>query len=203
MNPFVAHKMSESPFTGRSILFKLRAAYEAKGRIVGRVLACLVVAVLAASCTGEPTEQRVAATEESNSTTPEPTPDELCGYEVGPLVATLDEIDTRLDGQGYTALKFEDAVDEARELHKAMDVSAISPRCISDVATPARDAFNEYDAAAEGWDQCLTDRLEKALDLGITGCSERELDRLLQAGWARASQGVQEASANLDELVDP
>jgi len=69
-----------------------------------------------------------------------------------------------------------------------------SPECLRDVGVPAENALNDYAAAANTWNHCLSQAFS-------SGCTINQIKGQLHAKWRKAAHEVKSAKRALKQLA--
>lgn len=110
----------------------------------------------------------------------------LCREMVRPFLESLEEIDSRLD-IGLNFQEYSEQVTDTKVVYDRLAIDALEPQCLSDVAIPLEQGFNEYIDAYKVWNRCV----------GNTYCSNDDIQGKLQNKWAEATTKIEEAVAAL------
>lgn len=99
-----------------------------------------------------------------------------CAKQVGPLVAALESLDSRLS-IGMNFSDYSQRVGDAKVAYDQIDVSALDATCVSLVGVKAENALNEYITAYNTWNGCVSD----------INCTNDSITSTLQSHWANAT----------------
>jgi hypothetical protein len=111
-----------------------------------------------------------------------------CADQLGDFVASLEEIDGRLN-VGLNFGDYSEKVGDASVAYERIDIEDLEPNCLERVGAPAESALNAYIDAYNTWNDCV----------GDVDCDNDSITPDLQAKWAEATGFIEEASEALDE----
>ena len=154
--------------------------------------ALFTVALAVAGCTapGAP----------STSASPSPTDDALasviddqtslgdCEEQLGPFLAAMTEVDSRLN-VGLSLAEYSERLGDARVAYDAIDYGAITGGCTNAVGVPLEDAYNLYVQSLTAWNDCMA----------TSGCTLESIEPDMQAKWEDASEKIAAARTALGQ----
>lgn len=109
-----------------------------------------------------------------------------CIRQIGPLVSTLEDLNSRL-AVGLSFSDYSTRVGDVRVAYDRIDANKLDSLCISLVGKPGEDAFNAYVTAYNTWNDCI----------GNVDCSTDSIDSQLQAQWSIATNLITQIKALL------
>jgi hypothetical protein len=112
-----------------------------------------------------------------------------CKQAVGPLLAELHELDSRLD----VGLNYDEYTDKVGDISVAYDGAAADiggAECLAGVGVPAERALNQYVKASNVWGDCFED----------INCDDDSIESTLQSHWTKASIAIDSADSGLESI---
>ena len=107
-----------------------------------------------------------------------------CVREVGPFISALEDLDSRLT-VGLSFSDYSTRVGDVRVAYDRIDIPKLDAVCITLVGAPGEDAYNDYVAAYNTWNDCINN----------VDCSNDTITPQLQAQWAKATTTIAEIRA--------
>jgi hypothetical protein len=113
-----------------------------------------------------------------------------CRRQIGSLLGTLNEIDSRLD-IGLSQTEYADFVGDASVVYDAIPFRRLTADCI-DAAVHLENAFNHYITANSDWDDCIWD-----FDCDV----ERDVLSGMRIEWDDASRQLDKVERKLTRMA--
>jgi hypothetical protein len=115
---------------------------------------------------------------------------EECRNNIGDFLSELQDLDSQLDdGVNYSVYSIE--IGDARKEYDDINVAGLEPGCVTAAASGEK-AFNSYIRAGRLWGDCIED----------FDCSTDSIDPQLQSHWSNATQKIEAARTQLEQMSD-
>jgi hypothetical protein len=77
-----------------------------------------------------------------------------CETQLGGFLEALEELDARLE-VGLTYAEYSQELGSIQVAYNRLPINELDPRCLGRVGLPSENAFQEFTAAGEAWDECI------------------------------------------------
>ncbi len=136
--------------------------------------------------TATPTDTPMPTDTPVPTDTPAPAISADCVAAMGPLVTSLEDLDSRLS-VGLTYAEYSKAVADLRVFYDRIKIATLDLDCLTLVGSPAETAMNDYITAYNTWNKCVAS----------VSCTNKSIQTKLQAQWSKATDLIAPLRASM------
>lgn len=115
-----------------------------------------------------------------------------CQTQVGGLIASLRDLESRLNGVGVNYEEYSRRVGDVSAAYGQTPINQLSSDCLLNVGVHAEGAMNAYIDAGNTWSECFEDL-----------CDSDSIDPELQADWTKATSLIDKSESGYSAVGAP